>query len=1244
MIRRALLALLLVALVAAAALAGAAAWLLGTTEGARWLAAQASARLPALEVEVTGGRLWDRLELAGVAWQTPEFSLGLERLVLGWNPACLLEARICLQRLELAGIRVEVAAGEPAAAPDAQPPARLELPVSVVLQSLRLERLAVRTPAAEVDLARLQAGAELADGRLTLRGVQVAGLRVRLPAAAGGPEPAAPEPSDPAASGAAAAPIPALPELALPLDLRLADLALTDAELRQGDQSYPLRRLELAGELEGQQLALERLAAWLPQGRLRLDGRVTLSGLYPLRLSLDAWLPELLPEGPLEVHLGVEGDLQRLQLDGRLGGLVRLALQGQLEPMSAGLPYRAELRWDQLGWPLAEPETVVSRQGRLQAQGTLEGYQLDLETRLSGADIPPGRWQLQAEGDWAGIRVRRLQGQLLEGELSATGRAGWSDGVSWQAALEASALRPHGFWSQAPEGQLGGRLSGEGRVVEGNWSLALDVPGIQGELQGYPLRLQGQMDRPLEGGWRVQALELRSGVNRVTAQGTVAEELDLAAELDLPQLEQLWPDLRGRLSGSLAATGSVSSASLDARLQGRALGYQDLSLERLELDAAVAEAFHARSQVRLVLGGIAREGLSVERLALRVSGQRNAHEGVLEVTGAPVSGRLAVEGAMEDSGPAWAGRLTSATLAHPQMRWRLAQPAELAWRPESARMFVGRHCWRREQAALCLEQPLTAGASGAEGRLGLSGFELAWLAPWLPEGLALEGRLQASVGGRWDGAGLPRLDARAEVPGGRLRAVLEDALEPADLDLAFQSLTVEGELAPSQASARLALRSEAMGDLTLDATVQPRQPAMPLDGSVELSALRLGFLRSFLPQLAELEGRLDASGELAGSLQAPRFDGELRLTEGRVRPDLLTLPVQDISLTARVSGSSARFDGAFAMGDGRGQLDGEADWSGAAPSARLRLDGSGLDLRYPPMVRLELSPAMEFVLAEGTLTVRGRLNVPAGRITLAELPKGSVPHSKDVVVAGADSEPPAAALRIASSVVLALGDDVRFKGFGAEGRLAGSLDLRQLGTDTAEATGEVRLVDGRYEAYGVKLQIREGRVIFAGPVSQPRIYLEAVREVQQVTAGLRVTGPAQSPSVELFSNPPLPDQEVLTYIITGKPPGQGTPGQEELLADAALSLGVLGGQRIGGAVAEELGIEDFRLQTGTSQEGDTQVMVSGYIAPNLLVSYGVGVFQPENTLTLRYEFGRRLSLEAVSGVHNALDALYSFRF
>jgi translocation and assembly module TamB len=44
------------------------------------------------------------------------------------------------------------------------------------------------------------------------------------------------------------------------------------------------------------------------------------------------------------------------------------------------------------------------------------------------------------------------------------------------------------------------------------------------------------------------------------------------------------------------------------------------------------------------------------------------------------------------------------------------------------------------------------------------------------------------------------------------------------------------------------------------------------------------------------------------------------------------------------------------------------------------------------------------------------------------------------------------------------------------------------------------------------------------------------------------------------------------------------------------------------------------------------------------MSYGVGVFQPGNELTLRYRLARNLYLQAVTGLESALDLLYSFEF
>ena len=94
---------------------------------------------------------------------------------------------------------------------------------------------------------------------------------------------------------------------------------------------------------------------------------------------------------------------------------------------------------------------------------------------------------------------------------------------------------------------------------------------------------------------------------------------------------------------------------------------------------------------------------------------------------------------------------------------------------------------------------------------------------------------------------------------------------------------------------------------------------------------------------------------------------------------------------------------------------------------------------------------------------------------------------------------------------------------------------------------------------------------------------------------------------------------------------------------AALALGIAGGAGTATAIAEGLGVQDFQIDTAGDGD-DTQIMVGGYIGPNLFLSYGIGVFEPVNALTLRYELTNNLYLEAVSSLENALDLFYTFQF
>ena len=59
-------------------------------------------------------------------------------------------------------------------------------------------------------------------------------------------------------------------------------------------------------------------------------------------------------------------------------------------------------------------------------------------------------------------------------------------------------------------------------------------------------------------------------------------------------------------------------------------------------------------------------------------------------------------------------------------------------------------------------------------------------------------------------------------------------------------------------------------------------------------------------------------------------------------------------------------------------------------------------------------------------------------------------------------------------------------------------------------------------------------------------------------------------------------------------------------------------------------------------DDETAATVSGYIGERIYLSYGVGLYEPVNTLTARLYLQTRLWLEVVSGLENSVDLYYRF--
>lgn len=1296
-------------------LAGAAlSWLAFTEAGARWALGQVLSREPRLALELDGGTLARGLRVRDLSWQAETLRARVERAELAWTPSCLMAGKLCIERVGLAGVAVEVLPAE-------QPPvetaerAPFSLPVPIAIGQLEVERLELSTPTAALQLTRAQTSADLANDGIRIGSTTVVGLDVRLapgPAAArvesATPVDTAPVPSLPVAleqlrledfvlhgpdytlalaqaettlalsperlalgrtrlSGvrailpeppAAAAdatgqdrdsPI-SLPDVALPFAVTVADLVLADVELRRGEQQWALARLAVAGRYAERRLRLERLRVEHTQGVMEARGEVLTQGQYPLDLTLSARAElEGLP-GPQALRASLSGNLAELQAELILHGALELRVTGEVQPLAPRVPFSLQLDSPRLGWPLDAPRWQAEALSA-SVSGDLDGYELRLAGRIAGENIPAADVRLNGHGDLSRFVADLLLAETLGGQVQGSGEVAWRDGVDWQAELSLQGIEPARQWPDYP-GRLSGIAEARGAVADGQWSLQLSRLSLDGELRGYPFALQGRVAREFGGAWRIAEAALRSGPNRIEVAGRIDAQWALSGRYSAPELRALYPELGGSASGEFDIAGALARPDVSLRTQARQLSFQDLRVAALELELGVRALGEQPSALSWTATGLSRGEVELARLAGSLRGTRSDHRLELNAVGEPGELSTAVSGSLSESLD-WQGRVERAVVAHGDQRWLLVEPLALRWNQQASALRVAEHCWQREQARLCLLAPASVGTSG-ELRLGLEEFRLAWLAPYLPPGVFLDGGLEARAELAW-GEGAPRLQLQASSGGGQLLLSQEDA--PA-LELPYQRLAVDFGLQEGQLRSELQLDSEQLGQARVVLSSQLGGETRPLSGEVRIDGLQLALAKPFLPQLQAVAGVVDLRGEISGTLAAPRFSGSLDLIADTVEAPALPLRIGALELHARIAGSEASFDGGFQSGDGSAKLSGRLDWGGEQWQLVGNLRGERLRVIYPPIARLSVSPDLEFRIVPKTVRVTGSVRIPEGEITLRELPEQAVAVSSDVVVVRRPGEPPpqeigvqeppapppAPGWQVVSRIEISFGDAVALSGYGLTGRLEGSLRLRQRGEAAPEAVGELRVVDGRYEAYGQKLTIRQGRLIFSGPVTEPNLYVEAVREVRDVVAGVRVEGQPREPRVSLFSQPGLPQEDILSYIVRGRPLSEGGGGSEEaFLAQAALALGVFGGERYAGALAEELGIQDFEM--GASGEGeDTRFELSGYLAPNLFIRYGIGVFQAENELSLRYELNKRLYIEAMSGASSAVDLMYEFEF
>ena len=911
------------------------------------------------------------------------------------------------------------------------------------------------------------------------------------------------------------------------------------------------------------------------------------AALQPSKLSLQ---DRLLRAQPLVVDV----------FDGRITANGHADLR---DPQQGSIKFAINARG--LQWRSEDGATRVRGDADFGLAGKLERWAAIGNAKLQrGNDAAAVR--LDGIGDRDGLRIRSLQATMPQGRLDASGTLAWNPNLAWKADATLAGFDP-GYFAPDWPGAVDGKLQSNGQLRDNGSLLAhVDAQRLGGTLRGRALSGRGTFD--IDGDDYSGDVALALGQSRIDAKGRIAATMQVDANFAPLRLDDLLPDGRGVLRGTLQLRGARHAPDVAVDLNGSDIAFGDYGAGHLvasgrlpwkagngaiSLDAQGLQLGLPFADLRANLRG------AVERLRFDADARGDV-------------GAIALAGDANRQGTRWQGTLSSLRFDPAKgAQWALQQAARWSWDGSSG--ALSRACLASNAGGtLCADADWPRRGLGVQGE----GLPLALLVPYLPE---------RSDGRPWVLNGEANLDARVVSAGDAWRGtatlssanggVRNSARSRRDF-VGYRDLKLDASFDPRRIEATLGTIFNEDG--RIDAHVATGWDVFaPLSGEVKVNTDELTWLELFSPDIVEPTGRLDADLRLSGTRAEPAVGGEGHLQDFAAElPALgITPEAGDLRLQAQADGN-ARIVGSLRSGEGVLNVDGTLGWSNQDTPLVLNLRGDNVLVSDTRQLRAVANPDVVVRYRAGApLQVTGTVAIPEADINLERLDQG-VSASEDVVVLDPVDPKREAPSRLDLDLALAMGDDVNIKGFGLVGTLGGSLHVRAVPGREMRGSGALE-VAGRYSAYGQKLDITRGRLLWSNtPVGDPVLDVRAERVVGDVTAGIKVEGRASAPTATVYSDPAKSESEALSYLALGRPLDSlsGAEARQLGAAKSALNAGT-------GLIAAELGSRIGLDDAGVTESralGSDVLSVGKYLSPKLYVGYGVSLLGTGQVMMLKY--------------------------
>lgn len=1058
--------------------------------------------------------------------------------------------------------------------------------------------------------------------------------------------------------------------------------SITDSDLQLTlDESQGNRQISINGAGDGD-VAL--VAGEIEQFDARFNGELAADDL---------------PSGNLNVDVGGtldEINIRQLRYGGEAGSL---DAKGQVSLGDAiGWDIQATLDAFNLGYFLPDNPAVVSGEldtsGRWKnaatdkQSGQLMAFDIDFDGTLDTEQLPSGRLSIDAGGDSQLITIRRFSHVGDAGSINATGTLDVRNGVAWDINANMDRFNVGYFMPDMPS-SITGNVVTNGQWQTNSQSISITQMNLTGTLRDQPLNATGTLDAQLRLPSDLQAyvaqlqgqnpesqyqqvnalverldannLVVSWGDNYITANGNAS---NLQANVNITSLDQLSPTLSGEVSGGATLIQPVGQAlpTIYVDLVGERISLPNMLLMQGRIKGKVVNLANSPSKLVVTAEGLQLGTRSFKDLNVVFDGTEQSHVVDLSLANEQISISGILKGGFDREQMRWSGVIGKGEAETEYVNLTQLQPAQVVADIDDQSIQLAAHCWQAadESGKVCLREPLIASSEQGQVDLTLQNLDTSLFSAFLPDDINWQAKINGKAIVGWQQGQAPSVNATLYSDNGKIGLIQEDGGQ--QLDFPYQRISLIALSVEEGLKLRMDVNTGRGGRGYAEVVVDPYETPKPISGALVFNNLDLAVFKPFFPGMRTLDGQLSLAGGLGGTLQAPQFYGNFNLADGSIA--MLDLPVNlsDVNVSAQIRGQNANIDGRFNSGDGEGTLTGTVNWEQEL-QAKLSLEGENLVITQPPLLSAQINPDIDVIVRplDRYVNIEGAVSVPQATIRPPEASEDIVTQSDDVVVFDrrmignieevlAISEP----WSINADIGVDLGDDVSFRGFGAVLPLAGAVNITQQGQGTMMVRGMVQVSRRtNVDAFGQSLELNYAQVRFnGGDVMNPNLSIEAAKEIEGSTVGVRVKGASSDPNIVVYNDAGLTQQQAMNALVTGRISNSGTTQISEQgfksevsnnLAAAGLGYGLSGTRNLTNQIGEAFGLQSLTVDASGSED-DTNVNVTGYITPDLYIRYGVGVFNAESTLSMRYQLTRRVYLEAIAETENIIDVVYSWQF